>query len=135
MKQFLHFFTGAFFLGVAGASLGGAEFRVMVNGQEQTVTAVDVSKVDRVPGVNPKTQKAPVYPAKLKAEGVKGEATISFVVSPAGDVVSTSVMRATQPEFGEAAMAAVREWKFKPGIKDGKPVYTHMAVPIVFGKK
>ena len=39
---------------------------------------------------------------------------------------------------GEAAsIVAVEKWRFKPAMKDGKPVETHMQVPLYFtlGKK
>jgi hypothetical protein len=42
-------------------------------------------------------------------------------------------------EFGAAASIAVAQWKLEPGLKHGKPVATHVQVPVVFalddGKK
>jgi TonB family protein len=41
-------------------------------------------------------------------------------------------VRATHPEFGDAAVDAVAQWKFKPGILRERVVNTHMQVPVVF---
>ncbi|WP_334319086.1 TonB family protein [Termitidicoccus mucosus] len=74
----------------------------------------------------------PVYPRAMKKSGLIGEVTISFVVDKKGDVTNPVVVRSNNPGFEEAAIEAVLKWKFKPGIKDGKPVNTRMQVPIIF---
>jgi TonB family protein len=80
----------------------------------------------------PVFQARPQYPAELAAKKQGGEAIIEFLVDPAGDVRDASVQRATHPEFGPAALAAVQKWKFKPGMKNGQAVTTRLQVPIVF---
>jgi len=47
-------------------------------------------------------------------------------------VRNATLVRASNPEFGAAAVAAVSRWSFKPGRKAGHPVFTHMQVPIEF---
>ncbi len=74
----------------------------------------------------------PVYPRAMKKSGLIGEVTISFVVDKKGDVTNPVVVRSNNPGFEEAAIEAVLKWKFKPGIKDGKPVNTRMQIPIRF---
>jgi protein TonB len=35
-------------------------------------------------------------------------------------------------EFKVAAVEGLRRWRFRPGIKDGRAVRTHMQIPLVF---
>jgi protein TonB len=61
-----------------------------------------------------------------------GEAVIRFVVDVSGSVRDVEIVSANHPGFGKAAADAIAKWKFKPGIKNGRPVNTRMQVPISF---
>ena len=39
-----------------------------------------------------------------------------------GSVSNVRVVRPLDAELDEAAVAAVRQWQFKPGLRDGEPV-------------
>jgi TonB family protein len=80
----------------------------------------------------PLVRTPPKYPARLRDAGVQGEATIDFIVMSDGSVAQPTVFAATDPRFGDAAVACVKTWKFKPAQVDGKPVAVRMHVPIVF---
>lgn len=90
----------------------------------------DPSQLDEFP--RPTAQVQPLYPLAMRFDGVFGEAVISFVAAADGNVVDATVASATDPAFGEAALAAVKNWKFTPGKKAGQTVNTRMQVPIVF---
>lgn len=51
-------------------------------------------------------------------------AEVEFVVNAAGfpEVSTARVVRANDPSFGEAVLAAVRTWRYQPAIKNGQPV-------------
>jgi TonB family protein len=85
---------------------------------------------DRVPVVT--SQEPPVYPYSLRLTGNRGEVMVDFIVDPLGNVVNVAVTKSSHPDFEAPAVEAVLKWKFKPGMKDGQPVYVHMAVPIIF---
>jgi TonB family protein len=78
------------------------------------------------------SQAEPVYPFSLRLTGNKGEVIVDFVIDPQGDVVKADVTKSSHPDFEAPAVEAVLKWKFKPGIKNGRPVYVHMQVPIYF---
>lgn len=77
-------------------------------------------------------QGAPKYPNDMRVAGIPGEALVSLVVSTDGRVTDVQVESATSESFGLAAVDAVEQWTFKPGMKSGLPVNTRLKVPIVF---
>jgi periplasmic protein TonB len=74
----------------------------------------------------------PVYPEGMRRTGTSGEVTVDFIVDPSGNVRNATAVHSSQRDFEESACAAVSKWKFRPGRKDGRAVYVHMQVPIVF---
>jgi len=90
----------------------------------------NLSQIDQIPVA--RYQAKPVYPVGLKMIGITGEATISFVVDPEGNVSNVSAVKSTRDEFGTAAVEAVQKWRFYPGQKGGLPVGTRMQVAVVF---
>jgi len=91
---------------------------------------IDLSKLDKAP--IPISQARPDYPYSLRQDGITGEALVQFIVDPSGNARNPVSIKADRPEFGDAACAAVGKWRFKPGWKNGRPVFTRMQVPIVF---
>lgn len=78
------------------------------------------------------TGSQPVYPEQLKARGEMGEAKITTHIDATGAVTDASVKSATHEEFGAAALAAVKAWRFKPAEEDGKPIAMSVTVPLRF---
>lgn len=74
----------------------------------------------------------PEYPAALIDSGRDGTAIISFTVAADGSVQDASVKSADDPAFGEAALAALRQWTFKPATRDGQPVAIKVNQPFKF---
>ncbi len=65
---------------------------------------------------------APVYPPAQLAEGISGQATIIFNIDTDGRTVDLKLESASRPAFAKAAMAALKQWQFKPATLNGKPV-------------
>lgn len=61
-----------------------------------------------------------------------GTVTILFLVNQDGRVENPIVQAATDPVFEKPALAAIRQWKFEPGRRNGKPVRFRMKIPITF---
>ena len=75
----------------------------------------------------------PTYPFRAKRRGVEGKVVLRFLVDKQGRVRELSVEQAEPAGvFEESALKAVRQWRFEPGEKDGKPVSTWVQVPIRF---
>jgi len=89
-----------------------------------------IAELDSSPTRTKKTE--PVYPQELVGERVEGEAVVQITVDPSGVPVEVQCTKASRPSFAAAAVAAVKEWRFSPGIKNGVPVSTILSVPINF---
>jgi len=87
-----------------------------------------VQEADPKPLVGP----APEYPASLLKEKRTGHAVISLRVDADGRVSDPSVKSATDPAFGEAALAAARLWRFLPRVKGGQPIESQVDLPFDF---
>lgn len=64
----------------------------------------------------------PTYPDDYRRAGVNGVVILEAAISDTGNVENISVLKSVAPGLDMAAAEAVREWKFKPATKDGKPV-------------
>lgn len=87
--------------------------------------------------VRPKvlTQVAPKYPRSLGTATLKGRVVVTFVLEETGEVGAILDTQVSHPAFGASAIAALREWKFSPAMKDGQPVKTRLVVPIDFRRE
>lgn len=90
----------------------------------------DLSQLDQIPQAT--IQVKPQYPFEMRRAGISGEVVVDFIVDTNGDVRNAYAASSTQRDFEQAAVTAVSKWKFRPGIRGGRPVNTHMQVPIVF---
>src|SRR6266699_292928 len=73
----------------------------------------------------------PTYPALAKSNHVAGDVTVDALVDPAGNVTDVRVISGPTL-LQEAAMAALRQWKYEPARLDGRPVSFHLNVTVKF---
>ncbi|MCG8275848.1 TonB family protein [Stenotrophomonas sp. NLF4-10] len=86
-------------------------------------TPAQIPVVDRMP--------PPSYPREAYQNGITGK--VVLVVEVAADGTPTDVrVESAQPQgvFDAASVAAAKQWKFTPAMKDGKPVAGKVRVPI-----
>ena len=73
----------------------------------------------------------PVYPAEARAQKLEGTIALDIVVGPDGSV--TSMRALNGPELlAQAAMDALRWWKFDPYRVNGEPVMVETTVSVTF---
>lgn len=78
----------------------------------------------------------PVFPYHLLQLGVKeGEARVAVNSDATGKLVKWLVVGYTQPEFADAAVAAINQWKFEPARLQGEPVGTTVELSFHFETK
>jgi periplasmic protein TonB len=73
----------------------------------------------------------PVYPMLAKNQRVSGNVTIDALIDANGRVTTTKVVSGPTL-LQQAAMDALKQWKYQPASLDGKPVSVHLTVTIQF---
>jgi protein TonB len=75
----------------------------------------------------------PVYPEEALRAGLEGLVVLEGIVDERGRVGhDIKVVRSLGHGFDEAAVAAVRQWRFRPATRDGKPIKVRRIFPILF---
>jgi bla regulator protein blaR1 len=65
----------------------------------------------------------PQYPQYALERGTEGSATVSFILNASGTVTDVHVTHIQGSRlFGQAAVDAIKQWKFSPVMIDGQPV-------------
>jgi len=83
--------------------------------------------------LRPRYNPRPDYPPDAKSAGQQGVVMISVEVDSSGAPSSVQVSRSSGfPRLDEAAVAAVRRWRFEPSRIGGIPVAGRAEVPIRF---
>ena len=109
---------------MAGVVLGAQEQTVYKPGNDVTLPSV-VRQV-----------KAD-YTREAMDAHIEGIVILDIVVLSDGKVGNVSVSRSLDTTYGldQQAVKAVKQWLFKPGTKDGKPVAVQVSVEINFTLK
>jgi TonB family protein len=76
----------------------------------------------------------PVYPQEAQAAEIDGVVVAEITVDQAGLVSDARVLK-SNPVLDDAALKAVREWRYDPTIVDGKAVPIKMRVTVNFSLK
>ncbi len=74
----------------------------------------------------------PQYPQTLINERVAGEVVLYAVIRRDGSVDSIQLVRGIDQQLDANAIKALRQWKFRPGAKQGAPVELEAIVHIPF---
>jgi len=62
------------------------------------------------------------YTEEARANGVEGRLVLKITIDENGAVSDVTVASSVDPALDAAAIAAVKQWRFKPSTKCGKPV-------------
>jgi TonB family protein len=74
----------------------------------------------------------PSYPPAARRAGLGGRVTLRAVVSVDGSVESVEVVTSTNSLFDDAAVEAVRRWRYRPALMGGRPVRVYFSVTVDF---
>jgi TonB family protein len=92
---------------------------------DQTPSSVTPSgPIRRAEGVlrgNAINRVTPEYPQEATAARIQGDVVCEILIDQEGKVVEAKILGGP-PELHAAALAAVRQWTFKPTLLNGKPV-------------
>jgi TonB family protein len=73
----------------------------------------------------------PFYPEAARAAGISGVVILEATIDPEGIPVNIKVLRSI-PDLDQAAINAVREWRYRPTELNGVPVAVMMTVTVNF---
>lgn len=75
----------------------------------------------------------PEYPDALRREGREAIVRVGCLIGEDGRIKDVGVLRPdADSSFAPHAVEAVRQWKFAPAMRDGKPIAMQIMVPIRF---
>jgi len=74
----------------------------------------------------------PEYTEAARKAKYQGTVVLYAVVDADGKVRDLKVVRALGLGLDEKALEAVRQWKFRPGMKDGRPVAVAASIEVTF---
>src|SRR5208337_4081412 len=77
-------------------------------------------------------KKEPEYSEEARKAKYQGTVLLYIEVDPSGKATNIRVQHSLGLGLDEKAIEAVRQWKFKPGYKDGKPVTVAATIEVNF---
>lgn len=103
----------------------------MTSSGEEVEALFSLADLDQKPRVL--YQPGPVLNKHIRQQA-PGTVYIIFIVDKRGRVENPIVQKSSDPVFERSALAAIKQWKFEPGKRNGQPVRFRMRVPITFPK-
>jgi protein TonB len=76
-------------------------------------------------------REPPVYPAEARARRIMGTVVVEAVVDRQGNVISARMVNGLKL-FEDAAVTAIKAWKFAPGTLEGLPVEQKVRIKLTF---
>jgi protein TonB len=74
---------------------------------------------------------SPVYPKEARKKGISGSVRLHAIIGQDGTVQDLTVVSG-DPLLVEAALAAVRQWRYRPMLLEGKPTEVDTVIDVVF---
>jgi TonB family protein len=76
----------------------------------------------------------PVYTHEAMEQKIQGSVQLRIVVLANGEVGDVTVSKSLDAEYGldQQAIVAAKQWTFRPGTKDGKPVPVEVTLEMTF---
>ena len=112
------------------AGFGQQEQRKQTQPPQGVVTVVGSGVTPPQPIFTPD----PDYPLALRngKHTIQGICVLGLTVDEQGAVRDVHVTRSLDKRLDQNAVDAVKQWKFKPAVKDGKPVAVSTSVQVDF---
>jgi TonB family protein len=99
---------------------------------KDTAEVVERVHPPQVTAPKPVHTPEPEYNEFAREFRMRGIVVVSIIVDKNGAVMRPQIVRPIGFGLDEQAITAVRGWKFKPSLRDGKPVAVEMAVEVSF---
>ena len=74
----------------------------------------------------------PQYPRGAQVMGQQGVLTLYAIIEEDGSPSHLKVIASAHPQLDQAALEAVRQWRYEPPVCDGKPVRVETVIDVLF---
>ena len=127
--------------GVEGGVVGGVEGGVVggvpggvIGGNPNGIGGEEVPMRITAEVKQPKLSKKvePPYPEVARRAKIEGVVILEAVITKTGGVEEVKVIRALHPVLDQAAINAVKQWKYEPAVLNGRPVKVYFTVTVTF---
>jgi protein TonB len=89
---------------------------------------------DTNPTLIAETKVQPEYPELARVARLEGNVILQAIIRADGSVGDLEILRCNRPNMGfeDAAVAAVKEWRYEPATQNGRPVEVYFTVFVEF---
>jgi TonB family protein len=109
--------------GVGGVVVGGSPLSAVSTPDR---SAPPRASLERISG------DAPRYPKAAREAGLEGTVLLELTISEHGEVVEVRVVQGLPKGLTQAALHAAMTWRFRPVVREGRPVRVVQTVPVAF---
>lgn len=119
-----------------GDSMVSGEIEVVANSpsvqdkQSKKEPPQDYVPYDKAPEATKQVQ--PKYPDAALKDSAEGTVWTKVWIDESGNVAKAELQKSDAIIFNQAALDAVKQWTFKPAMKDGKAIATWVSIPFRF---
>jgi protein TonB len=122
--------------GVVGGDVGGVVHGtpggVVIKPAPPADGRVHVARDGRLP-MHPLSQVYPIYPDSARIRAEEGQLVVRYIIGTDGRVKDVIVLDHAEDKcFDDSAVRAIRNWRFRPMIKDGHPTEVVHELTILF---
>lgn len=72
------------------------------------------------------------YPQSAIRDGINATVSVALTIPPSGIPADVRIAKGFREDFDESAVNSIRQWRFRPAMKDGKPVAVTVIIEVVF---
>jgi protein TonB len=122
---------GGIFGGIPGQGIGGAVLGAAPPPPPKAAAPTRIKQGGNVTAASIITQTRPVYPPLARQARIQGSVVLHAIIDKDGKVAQLEVVSG-HPLLVQAALDAVREWRYKPTLLNGDPVEVDTTITVTF---
>jgi protein TonB len=123
--------TGGVFGGIPGQGIIGGSSGPAAPPPPKPVTPARIKQGGNVTAASIVTQTRPVYPPLARQARIQGTVTLHAIIDKDGRVAQLEVVSG-HPLLVQAALDAVKQWRYKPTLLNGDPVEVDTTIQVTF---
>ena len=77
----------------------------------------------------------PRFPPEARGPGAGGSVDVEAVIRQDGSIEIQRIISSESSAFSEAAVAAIEQWRFSPGMRNGEPVDVVLDIVVTFNSR